>query len=67
MFCEQTILNAYHRAIGRNLERTGVSYPIVRLNCVLPRGQIVSTDVYAPQLLARWKYDKAGRVRVRLV
>jgi hypothetical protein len=61
------ILDAYHRACGRHKAKTGVSYPLVRANCVLEDGNIFTTDVFDPVLVAKWRMDSSGRIRVRLV
>ena len=61
------ILAAYHRAIGRYRERTGISYPLVRENCVQDDGTITDTNVIDPMTVAKWSVDSIGRVRINLV
>lgn len=65
---ENDVLNAYHRKIARHEQATSVRYPFVRLDCVdLDDQTIVSTDVWDPELLARFRFRSDGRVIVQLV
>ena len=60
------ILCAYHRAIARHQERTGVSYPFTRSTYIdEDTGQVHSTN--SAQLVATFKFDAAGRIRITLV
>ncbi len=58
---------AYHRALGRYRERTGISYPFVREDCVQDDGTITDTNAFEPMTMAKWSVDAIGRVRVSLV
>jgi hypothetical protein len=67
MALQHDVLHAYNRAIARHRERTGESYPFTRANRVDDDGTITDTNVYEPQVLAKWSEDSLGRIRVRLV
>ncbi|MFG1314701.1 hypothetical protein [Xanthobacter autotrophicus] len=68
MLSENEVLNAYHRTIARHRERTGVSYPLTRANCVdLDSQEIADTNVYEPQVVATFACDAVGRLRIKLV
>jgi hypothetical protein len=64
---KNTVVSAYHRALAREKAKSGVSWPLVRLDCVQDDGTITDTNVYSPQIVATWALDSIGRVRVTLV
>jgi hypothetical protein len=65
MNTETTVLAAYHRAIGRHNEKTGVSYPLTRESCVYAdEGAIYDTR---NQKVATFTFDSQDRPRIRLV
>ena len=67
MSLQTQIMNSYHRAIARHEKRTGESFPLIRESCVEDDGTILSTGVYSPELLAKWREDARGRIRITLV
>lgn len=67
MSTEDQVLAAYHRAIARHRDRTGVSYPFVRASCVDLERQEVGTTGCFPEVVATFTWDALDRVRIRLV
>ncbi len=68
MCIQHDVMNAYHRAIGRHEAKTGESFPLVRASCVdADERTVTTTDVFDPEIVARWSIDSNGRIGVRLV
>lgn len=70
MFTHQdqvAVATAYHRAVFRERQRSGVSWPFTRSSCVQDNGTINDTDVYDPKIVGSWTVDALGRFRVKLI
>ena len=61
------ILTAYHRKVAQHRKATGVSWPLVRENCVRPDKTITDTSVYEPTVVARWARRSDGGYRIELL
>lgn len=64
---QAAIAATYHRAQYREYERTGVSWPFIRANCVQDDGTITAPGSYDPVIVGLWSEDSLGRFRVKLV
>ena len=54
-YVQEQVMNAYHRKIARHEKKTGEMYPLIRKSCVRWPGYIYNTDVFTPQVMARFK------------
>jgi hypothetical protein len=67
MSLQNEVMDAYHRATARHREKTGESFPLIRESCVEPDGTITTTSAFEPELLAKWRQDASGRIRIKLI
>ena len=66
MDTDEVVLCAYHRAIRRERERTGVSWPLVRTSCIDEEDGLIHATG-SQEIVATFTFDSLDRVRVRLV
>lgn len=65
---EQKALDAYHRAIRRHEERTGISYPLMGISGVETNRRCSAGKIATREgVLAKFKIDRSGRVRISLI
>lgn len=63
---QDPVLAAYNRAIARERTRSGINWPHVRPSCIYDDGTITTTDRLSPEVVATWRIDAIGRVRIIL-
>jgi hypothetical protein len=67
---DERVLAAYYRAANRHNEREFSFRPLTSASCVdIDAGKVYATPAYSyePMVLAEFKFDALGRVRLRLM